>query len=176
MIPTIRLIIGIHICHRPHGRWAAAHDQRIGSPGRQQCLATADGCIDTRELARCRDHASEAGGMKERARALVIFVCRHRNWPCAAKGRTINHEPLPAQGPVDVRVGQLPPCPTCSGPLRLEWRFVVTGPAIVAGVMPNLSATRTAHLVCDACGFVEAGKPPNAQLPLRLGASERAPG
>ncbi len=69
-----------------------------------------------------------------------------------------------AQGLVDVPVGRLPPCPKCEAALRVEWRLVATGPAIVAGVTQKLSATNTPHLVCDGCGFVEAGKRPNAEV------------
>jgi hypothetical protein len=37
--------------------------------------------------------------------ALEAFACqRWRNRPCAGKGRTMNHETLMAQGPVDVTV------------------------------------------------------------------------
>jgi hypothetical protein len=62
----------------------------------------------------------------------------------------------------DPLVGQLPPCPKCGGVLRLEWRLVATGPAMVAGVMQKLAATETPHLICDWCGFVESGKRPNS--------------
>ena len=51
----------------------------------------------------------------------------------------------------------IPPCPNCGGSLRIEWRLVVTGPAMVAGVQVKMAATETPHLVC-ACGFSEAGK------------------
>lgn len=67
---------------------------------------------------------------------------------------------IAANGRVDRGVGLL--CPKCAAVLRMERRFVVTGPAMVAGVMPKLSATDAPHLVCDGCGFVEAGKRPNA--------------
>lgn len=66
--------------------------------------------------------------------------------------------------PLAQLVGQLPTCQECGGALRLEWRLMATGPAIVAGVMPKLSATNVPHLVCDGCGFIEAGKRPNADM------------
>ncbi len=71
---------------------------------------------------------------------------------------------IAANGRVDRGVGRLPPCPKCEAALHVEWRLVATGPAIVAGVTQKLSATNTPHLVCDGCGFVEAGKRPNAEI------------
>ncbi|MEW5891247.1 MAG: hypothetical protein AB1768_19940 [Pseudomonadota bacterium] len=55
-------------------------------------------------------------------------------------------------------VGKLAPCPNCGGGLRLEWRLVDTGPAIVAGVMEKIGAEDVPHLLCDECGFIERGK------------------
>ncbi len=67
--------------------------------------------------------------------------------------------------PVLVRLTAMLPDET----LRMETRLVVAGPAMVAGVMPKLSATDAPHLVCDRCGFVEAGKRPNVSIPSNSG-------
>lgn len=64
----------------------------------------------------------------------------------------MNHE-TPDEVDVD-----LPPCPKCGGKLRIEWRWRSTGYAMVAGMTTKYAATDTPHLVCVACGFVQAGK------------------
>lgn len=50
----------------------------------------------------------------------------------------------------------LPPCPTCGGKLRLEFRFKVKVVSL-AGASMKLGATEWPYLVCD-CGFTEEGR------------------
>jgi hypothetical protein len=51
---------------------------------------------------------------------------------------------------------ELPPCPSCGGVLRLEFRFKVKVVSL-AGAQMKLGATEWPYLVCD-CGFTEEGK------------------
>lgn len=64
-------------------------------------------------------------------------------------------------GGVDLELpsrGGLPPCPKCGHTLRVEWRIITTDVAHVAGVAFKMAGKDAPHLICDACGFVEAGK------------------
>lgn len=53
----------------------------------------------------------------------------------------------------------LPPCPSCGGVLRLEFRFK-TKIVALAGTQMKLGATQWPYLVCDdeSCDFIEEGK------------------